>query len=75
MVFRELKRIKRSVQTPWVLLEDFNLIYRAQDKNTDHLNRRLMVRFRRVLNFLGVKELELIGRHFTWSNNQSTHLD
>jgi hypothetical protein len=38
-----------------------------------------MLRFRRVLNYLEVKELELVGRHFTWSNNQSTptmtHID
>jgi hypothetical protein len=79
LFLRELKHVKRTIQTRWLLLGDFNLIYRAQDKNNGHLNQRLMLRFKRVLNYLEVKELELVGRHFTWSNSQSTptmtHID
>jgi endonuclease/exonuclease/phosphatase family metal-dependent hydrolase len=71
MFIRELKRLKQSVMSHWLLIGDFNLIYRDQDKNNGRLNRRLMLRFRRALNHLQVKELELMGRRFTWTNNQA----
>lgn len=58
------------MQLPWLLLGDFNLIYKDEDKSNDRLNRGLMNRFRRALNHLQVKELVLMGRKFTWSNGQ-----
>jgi hypothetical protein len=58
------------VQTPWLLMGDFNLIYKELDKTNGGLNRRLMLRFRKVLNQLEVKEVELVGKKFTWSNIQ-----
>jgi hypothetical protein len=71
MFLREIKRAKRSAKPQWLLLRDFNMIYREQGKRNGRLNRRLMSRFRRVLNFIEVKEIELLGRNFTWSNNIS----
>jgi hypothetical protein len=61
----ELKGIKHKVKPHWLLIGDYNLIYKAQDKNKGRLN------------YLEVKELDLIGRKFTWSNNQAalTHQD
>jgi hypothetical protein len=53
------------------LLGDFNLIYKAQDKNNGTTSSRLMMRFRRALSDMKAKEIELIGRKYTWSNNQS----
>jgi hypothetical protein len=47
------------------------MMYKPQDKNNGILNRSLMARFRRALNLLEVKEIDLVGRKFTWSNNQS----
>lgn len=41
-----------------------------EDKNNDNLNRRMMLRFRRALNHMQVKEVPLIGRRFTWTNGQ-----
>jgi hypothetical protein len=55
----ELKGIKHKVKPHWLLIGDYNLIYKAQDKNKGRLN------------YLEVKELDLIGRKFTWSNNQA----
>jgi exonuclease III len=72
MFLRELKRIKRLVSSRWLLLGDFNLIYREQDKSSGGLNRGLMLCFRRTLNRLAVKEIELTGRKYTWSNNQAS---
>uniref|UniRef100_A0A453EYF3 Reverse transcriptase domain-containing protein n=2 Tax=Aegilops tauschii subsp. strangulata TaxID=200361 RepID=A0A453EYF3_AEGTS len=58
---------------------DFNLILRSEDKNTDNLNRRMMGKFRRLVNDLALKEVYLNGRRYTWSNEQSlptlVHLD
>jgi exonuclease III len=67
---REMKQIKHTALAKWLLIGDFNMIYRHQDKNNNKLERNLMSRFTRALNFLEVKEIELIGRCFTWSNNQ-----
>jgi hypothetical protein len=50
---------------------DFNLVYKDEDKNSGNLNRTLMHRFIRALNFLEVKEIQLNGRKFTWTNRQA----
>ena len=39
----------------WLITRDFNMIYEARDKNNQNLNRRLMGRFRRALDFAGLK--------------------
>jgi hypothetical protein len=62
MFLRELKHVKRGVQARWMLLGDFNLIYKMQDKNNGRINQSLMQRFRRTLNHLEVKELELVDK-------------
>jgi exonuclease III len=72
MFIRELRRIKQAVLPKWLLLGDFNLIYKVQDKNNDRLDQRLMLTFRRALNHLEVKEIELIGRKFTWTNSHES---
>lgn len=38
----EIKQLKPSMRASWMLLGDFNLIYRASDKNKPNVNRRLM---------------------------------
>jgi exonuclease III len=71
MFIRELKLLKQSSGSHWLLIGDVNLIYRDQDKSSGNLNRRRMLRFRRALNHLAVKEINLTGKRFTWSSNQS----
>jgi hypothetical protein len=53
----------------WLILRDFNLIYKIQDKNNGRINRSMMSRFRRSLDHLEVKEIKLVGKKFTSSNN------
>jgi hypothetical protein len=55
---------------PWFLCGDFNMIYRAQDKNNGRLDRRCMRRFRSFLNRAHLEELHLIGRRFTWTSER-----
>lgn len=59
--------IREACTGPWVVGSDFNLIYRAEDKNNNNLDRAMMGRFRRTLNDLQLKELPLLGRKYTWS--------
>ena len=51
----ELAALRSSLLGPWLLCGDFNMIYRAADKNNDRLDRRCMRRFGR---FLGAMAIE-----------------
>jgi hypothetical protein len=71
MFIRELRQLKHQIQASWLIMGDFNLNYKNANKNNGQLNRRLMLRFRRALNHMEVKEIQLLGRKFTWSNSQA----
>lgn len=76
---QELRDIQADCTGPWMLCGDVNLILRDEDKSTGNLNRRMMGKFRRLVNDLALKEIYLNGRRYTWSNEQSpptlVHLD
>jgi hypothetical protein len=59
-------------QGKWLICGDFNLIYRAEDKSNSRLNRRLMEKFKSLLEELELKELPLSERKFTWMSSQSS---
>lgn len=67
---QELKSLKDTVAQKWLITGDFNLIYKAEDKNNNRLNRRLMGGFKQALEHLELKELSLNGRKYTWTNEQ-----
>jgi hypothetical protein len=52
----------------WVVMGDFNLIYKATQKNNNRINFRMMNRFKSTLDSLELRELHLHGRRFTWSS-------
>jgi exonuclease III len=68
----ELRTIRSACFGPWTIGGDFNLIYRAEDKNNSNLDRAMMGRFCRILNELNLSELPLMGRKFTWSNERAS---
>lgn len=68
---QELRDLRSGCPGPWVVCGDFNLIYQAADKNNGRLNRRMMNRFRQLLDDLELMELHLHGRLFTWSNERA----
>jgi exonuclease III len=68
---QELRDVRVDCTGPWMICGDFNLIYRDEDKNNANVNRRMMARFRRVINDLALKEVYLNGRRYTWTNEQS----
>ncbi|CAD6205347.1 unnamed protein product [Miscanthus lutarioriparius] len=55
---------------PWLCLGDFNLIYEAQDKNNNNINRAHMRRFRQALDASELMEIKLQNRKYTWSNGR-----
>ena len=66
----ELREVRSHCTGPWVLGGDFNMIYSAEDKNNENLNRAMMGRFRSFVNDVELKEIPLIGRRYTWSNER-----
>jgi exonuclease III len=66
----ELQGLRSAHLGPWLVCGDFNLIYRAADKNNTRLNLSLMAAFRNALNSMELTEPRLQGRLFTWSNEQ-----
>lgn len=69
LFLQELRQIKQAVSDKWLVIGDFNMILSAEDKSNNNLNRRIMGAFRNMVNDLELKELQLKGRKFTWSND------
>jgi exonuclease III len=67
---QELNELSHNYVGPWLIAGDFNLIYWAEDKSNDRLNKRRMRQFRQFLSHSTLKELHLEGRLFTWSNER-----
>jgi endonuclease/exonuclease/phosphatase family metal-dependent hydrolase len=67
----ELCEVRVRCNGPWLVGGDFNLIYKAADKNNGHHNRRFMGIVHHFLQDLGLVELHLQGRLYMWSNEQA----
>ena len=64
----DMRSLQQQMLPSWVILGDFNLIYRACNKNTDRVNRGMMHRFKSALDNLELKEIHLHVRKYTWSS-------
>jgi exonuclease III len=71
----ELNALQHSIQGEWLVIGHFNLIYKAEDKNNLRFNRRLMGRFKSVLDNLELRELPVHGRRFTWTSSCSAQAE
>ena len=62
----------REIQMPpekdWLIVGDFNLIRRPEDRNRDGADVNEMFLFNEAIDKLGLIELPLHGRLFTWTN-------
>ncbi|XP_071680101.1 uncharacterized protein [Lolium perenne] len=67
---RELTERRSRCPGPWLLIEDFNMILRACEKNNLNINRSVMNSFREFVGQRELKDLYMHGRLFTWSNGQ-----
>jgi hypothetical protein len=57
-------------QTEWIVVEDFNLIRKHEDRNKEGGDVNEMFLFNEAINTLSLVELSLHGRHITWANKQ-----
>jgi hypothetical protein len=67
----ELVAVHAQVTGPWLVIGDFNLILNDVDKNKPRVNRSWMRRFKVALDSSYLREIKLVGRRFTWSNEQA----
>jgi hypothetical protein len=56
----------------WSVVGDFNLIRKAEDRNKSGANANEIFMFNEALSALGLVEIPLKGRAFTWSNKQDS---
>jgi hypothetical protein len=62
------------VDTDWLVIGDFNLIRKPEDRNKPRGNMREMLDFNAAINRQGLEELRLNGARFTWTNKQQSPL-
>jgi endonuclease/exonuclease/phosphatase family metal-dependent hydrolase len=58
----------------WILLGDFNFMRSPENRNKDGGNINDMFIFNEIIGHLGLLELPLKGRSYTWSNMQRNPL-
>lgn len=67
----ELVALQPMVKKEWLVLGDFNLICKAEDKSKSNVNLRLMGQFRNTIDVLELRDIPLFGKKSTWSNERA----
>jgi endonuclease/exonuclease/phosphatase family metal-dependent hydrolase len=57
---------------PWIIAGDFNLTRHPSDRNNANFSTSEVELFNDAINTLGLFELPLRGRKYTWSNKRAT---
>lgn len=65
--FREIQML---AEVDWLVVGDFNLLRRPEDRSREGADPAEMFLFNEVINKLSLVEIPLHGRQFTWSNKQ-----
>lgn len=68
------RNIQMPAEVAWLVVGDFNLIRRPEDRNRDGADPNEMFMFNEAISKLGVIELPLLGRQYTWTNKQTPPL-
>lgn len=68
----ELQSCAPSEDVPWIILGDFNLTCCLEDKNNSNFCANEAFMFNDTINSLGLIEIPLLGRAFTWSNQRDS---
>jgi hypothetical protein len=58
----------------WIILGDFNLIRRPENRNKPGGDNQIMQLFNEAISNLGLTKIPLSGKAFTWSNRQQNPL-
>lgn len=69
-----LESYSAHVDENWLLVGDFNLLRKPEDRNRPGGNINDMLDFNSALSSLGLVEIPLFGRKYTWTNKQSSPL-
>lgn len=54
----------------WLIVGDFNMYRNPEDRNREGANTHDMLNFNNAISSLGVVEIPLHGRKYTWTNKQ-----
>nr|CAD1838247.1 unnamed protein product [Ananas comosus var. bracteatus] len=68
--FLEIRAIGERAMGAWTVLGDFNVLLSVQDKNGPYANITDILNFREVVHDLGLLDLPLLNKSFTWSNGR-----
>jgi hypothetical protein len=71
---RWFKNISMPDDQPRLIVGDFNLIRRPENRSRPTGDNNLMMAFNEAISKLGVIEIPLSGQEFTWSNKQQQPL-
>ncbi len=71
MFFEELRLIGSLIVGVWTLIGDCNVLLSSLDKNRPLTNTSTVLAFRNVIRGLGLIDLPLRNKLFTWSNGRS----
>nr|CAD1837460.1 unnamed protein product [Ananas comosus var. bracteatus] len=66
--FQELRSIKDFSTRVWTMLGDFNVLLSVEDKNGSTANVADILNFRKVVHDLGLVDLPILNKSFTWTN-------
>lgn len=69
-----LKQIQMPAGVDWILLGDFNLMRSEENRNRVGANHNEILLFNEAISELGLNEIPLQGRKYTWSNMQTPPL-
>jgi exonuclease III len=69
-----LKEIEMPKEIEWLVVGDFNLMRKPEDRNREGGDINEMFMFNEAISALGWNEVILQGRRFTWSNMQPSPL-
>lgn len=69
-----LENIQMPDDIQWLVVGDFNLIRKPEDRNWPGGNPSEMLLFNNAISSLGLVEIPLHGRKFTWTNKQQPPL-
>lgn len=68
--FSEIAQSKLADDTLWLICGDFNATISAEDGTNPQPHRDTTMQFKALVNNLGLIDMSLHGRDFTWCNNR-----
>ncbi|CAN6205967.1 unnamed protein product [Urochloa humidicola] len=66
----ELASLADNTHGPWMIIGDFNLTRKPEDKSSTHFNHAEADMFNSLINELALIEMPLVDRQYTWSNRR-----